>query len=610
MSKLDDVLDQLNKRLGNSVVQRASELVHSIEIQLDKEVHNGEKIPPKPPASKAPPTTSCSDFFHVKPVKQYQPIDFRKQQEPAYRIHYQTLRQIGQQNYQSTVAYGFPNPTRFYEQAKYIQTISDDFIIDDEKIEPYNQYYISYMDLSIRQFRCYVTLHPKFLQGDFSAIMANGWGYLALYLSELVCKAAKPKLSAQETFALLEQIRNYVYSLDFENAGEQSVVKSYFDGWLFDYTLVHQLKEEAARYDSKMRRICSDEQKILSAQKAYQIKDYGELMRVFDAYCPYHICSTAVCKKEPYQKIYPQLFGVVLEALEEQISSGKTMEERLFGRRYPRHFPLFEKLEIGVMGLDDFTLELPDSSLFRYQNGRMDKFTYIQMNTDWIASVLRCMDYYFRKEAGTVQLKTSGMASISQEQIIKNAVHAFCEQHHLTGYEKRLKAQAKKQKAPAKKVGQSDISPQPIQVSIDHSKLEGIRKDASELEERLLSVYETAEDEIVPIQPVPVIQPQIPSDMGKVMSLQVDNEWVELLQALTVAQIEYLRRLVFHLDAALYLAEQCKAVGELPQLFLEQINEAALEAVGDTIMETEGEIEIFEEYADALKAVFAQDKEN
>ena len=44
--------------------------------------------------------------------------------------------------------------------------------------------------------------------------------------------------------------------------------------------------------------------------------------------------------------------------------------------------------------------------------------------------------------------------------------------------------------------------------------------------------------------------------------------------------------------------------GKMPQLILEEINEAALEHIGDTLFETEGDIEIFADYAQTAARVF------
>lgn len=228
MSKLDEVLKALNKMLGNSAVQRASELVKSVEVLLNEDENHGEHIPPQNQTAKPRPdprkkTAAPSFFAHdrgvsggytppkpVDPLSQprYQPIDVRRNAEPLFRREYRELRRAGE-NYSLYRSAPSELAKRFYAQARLVQRYADQY----EQSEPCVNLYVSYMDLSVRQFRTYVTMHPQLLRGDYSRITPDGWSYLALYFSELLCGAAKAELPDEERLAELTDIAAYAGGL-------------------------------------------------------------------------------------------------------------------------------------------------------------------------------------------------------------------------------------------------------------------------------------------------------------------------------------------------------------------------------------------------------------
>lgn len=630
MSKLDEVLKALNKLLGGSAVQRASELVKSADILLHEDENKGEKIPPRPesprPAPKPKKRTDPSvSFFEndtstagryvppsSRPVRDrgektpqggYRPINVRRQDEPLYRIQYQKLRRIGLQYSQLENKLYAPGARRFYEQAKYIQTLTDRY----EEDEPFEGWYFSYMDLSIRQFRRYVTLHPQMLSKDYSFLSEKNVGYLALYISELICGAARPDAQPAEVFEEIEEIVRYLKTVEFSNDGIKEYDERSLVGWLFDYAVSCKLSEQALHCIKEYGEIIVQPDSLDDAVEAYGKNDFDTLLVLLSARCSYHICTTAVCKKEPYSRIYPQLFKAVLESLDQYFRSGKSMEDRLFGIKFVRAYQTFPGTEARVNGMTSFTFELTPWRSYRYDelNAKYEVIAHLQLNADWIASVLRCMDYYFRLEVQTVKLKTSGMSSVSQERVIADAVHTFCEKHKLIGYETRLKQKNKKQKEAAKKSG-VELPAAPVKVEFDLSKLDEIRKDSGEVEARLLSVYEeeSFEAESVPQPEKSEEKPDKPLPAAKIVS-RPEDEWTEFAAALSDEQRKYLALLLHDKQsAAVCLEEIHHTAGILPQLILEQINETALSIIGDTVMKTEGEIGIFEDYGAAAAAVF------
>ena len=626
MSKLDDVLKALNKMLGGSALQKASEMVKSVEIELEKPKGSGEKIPQHKPTPRSKQQKGYShSFFDEKPLSkpQYEPINQRKDIVPHYHANYQKMRAIGNR-------YGVQHGSgtswmakRFFEQALFIAQLKDTY----HNIENCEENFPYFTGLSLRQFRSYVTLRERFMREDYSDITVETRGYLMLFFGELICASAYPSYSAPDTLAVMEKVYAYASTMpsisDSDSESDPQQKKTYFctalKDRLLDYALCYQMADKVREYVST-ERFSYNEPKMGAAIRAFYEQDENGLLQQLSAITPYHICTTAVCKKEPYDKVYPKLFTLVLQRLDEGIRSNKPMVERLFGWMYGRPHTAFYPLEAAVMNVPSIEKELYPWMVYPHDaaTGKLEVRTHLQLNSDSIAGVLRCMDYHFRIEVGATKLKTPGTISVTQDKIIEKAVHEFCERHRLTGYETRKKEQQKKKKAAEKKLTKEqnpDALPQHTKVEIDFTKLEGIRKDAASVEERLLSVYEM-QAEPVNVLPIikeekpavkaeQVVEPQPSLPKAAEMPTDIEPEWQDFYNALDEQKRQYLSYLVKDTVRAKDCLKQIQQMtGKMPQLILEEINEAALEHIGDTLFETEGDIEIFEDYAQTAARVF------
>ncbi len=596
---------------------------------LEEESKKGEKIPPnastppKPPTPK-PTKPSKHSFFendhtyagkYTPPKPQpitgtrYQPIDRRKEVEPSYRLQYQAMRNLGAGNQQYPYVGAPSNGERFYKQGCYIAKINDDY----QKDEPFSGWYYSFMDLSVRQFRRYVTLRKSFTAGEYTAITEHNLGYLFLFAAELISGTAHSDLPKDEVFAALEGIVAYVMSMPYEDEPQRLLKLGQLRSWVFAYAISHGLTEQALRYEGYSGVRMYGAKNFDAAVIAFREKDYDALLTALSVNCPYHICTSAICKKEPFDKVYPKLLQAVLTALDNHFHSGKTMEARLFGRPYQKDYSPFPETEARIMGISSFKMELNAAKTYAYdaKTGRYSVYAYLQINSDWIAAVLRCMDYYFRIEADTTKLKSSGMSSMAQEKVIAAAVHEFCEQHHLIGYEKRRKEKAKQQKK-AQQKADADAPQTPQKVEIDFSKLADIRKDASEVESRLLSVYDQQEEtpawisEPKPeISAKPIVLPQQESPVR--IPCDDKDEWVRFSKALSADQKQYMSMILQDtVQAKAFLQQLQTKSGILPELFIEGLNETALDHIGDTLIDGDGSDGIFEDYIDAARAVFSE----
>ncbi len=614
MSALDEIIARLNALLGGDALRKASELLKGAEMMLRKENDNisfpaqkafseekrsGEQIPPRPQTLKRSP--------EEKRASPYAQIDFRREKEPPHLVQYRKLRSLS--NRDGYERYSWKHPKSFFRQAQYMQTVAAEpcAAVNYESISA------DYGDLTIAQFRYYAALHPMLLDGDYSRIDAGCYGYLFLFFSELICGAAKPQESPKQVFSRLTGIVDHFISLqngssDTSFPAQQAVLRAKL--YSFEYAMVKELREEALVYGDDVGwgvRQAS----LFPLIKAYEKADYKSLLTLFSEKCSYHIAATALCKAEPYSELYPLLFKEVLDALYRHSTTQKDFSEWLFGRMAERSYEPFSLLMADAVPEASFTFAPFAWICYSYDAAErhFQVKTHIGPNYDHISDVLRSMDFYMRIEVGGRQLQKPGLLSKTQDAVVAKAVRQFCEARGLLQLEQRKREQAKKRRAAQKKLAADPDAPmRSTLVEIDFSKLDQIRADAQNVEERLLSVYEQPEQTA---QEAPILQPFQPfaKPMGQkadtAPAVEEDDDWRAFYNALEEGARRYLALLCEDRNKAkIYCAALCRESGKTPQLLLEEINALSLEYIGDTILSEEDETQIYEDYLDAAKAAF------
>lgn len=133
---------------------------------------------------------------------------------------------------------------------------------------------------------------------------------------------------------------------------------------------------------------------------------------------------------------------------------------------------------------------------------------------------------------------------------------------------------------------------------IDSSKIDEIRDNAELIESRLLEGVEleetNAEDEI---------KTDSYNERKKVeVQENVDDEWSLLLSSIKPEHRVLLRKIIVDNAAYEYLIEMSKEKRKLPEMVIEEINEMAIDIVGDTVVELgENELLIFDDYKEELR---------
>ena len=136
---------------------------------------------------------------------------------------------------------------------------------------------------------------------------------------------------------------------------------------------------------------------------------------------------------------------------------------------------------------------------------------------------------------------------------------------------------------------------QRISVTVDPRRLNEIRANALLIQEKLLSGMEN-EPETPParMQVTPVPVPELDLD---------GSCWQRLIRSLNKTEQEALK-LILNGSAGNELLSFAQNDGIMPEVLVDSLNEKALEAVGDNIIELSDTVKVFEEYQEELERVF------
>ncbi len=142
-------------------------------------------------------------------------------------------------------------------------------------------------------------------------------------------------------------------------------------------------------------------------------------------------------------------------------------------------------------------------------------------------------------------------------------------------------------------------------VQINTKALEKIRDEAAITQEKLIVEEESEIKALKPQNEQSVtVEVDIPIIEFEETQAQINenNEWANLRESLTDIQIQALKVIIKGDDINAFAREQKL----MPEVIAEEINDKAVDIIGDTIMEFDGSVEIYEDYFDNIKEMLEQ----
>lgn len=256
----------------------------------------------------------------------------------------------------------------------------------------------------------------------------------------------------------------------------------------------------------------------------------------------------------------------------------QSLTEKFIGKPYPANWTPFGNAPVLLPSEPDTVkIYVNRCESYRWKRGRWMGWRYYDADERFVGQIIRETERILRQLTGyPYQLKATEGLSTEIAGIIQKSVETYCLEWDRMDLYKRLKSAAK-----AKKKEEKQQRPP---VVVDPAKFQSIREAADKIQEKL--VVEEEEEEM----PAPQGAPASPVDM----------EPTSTETCFTERETAILKRVLEGED----LSALAKEIGVMPQVLAEEINEKAIQWLGDTVLEeVNGVFRILEDYVDDVRSI-------
>lgn len=512
-------------------------------------------------------------------------------QEREIRRRFMKMRRLSRSAWFSKSPYSRMQAELFYRQATLMADFEDDYAGE----EPFSMYFPDYQSMGYEQLRTYFTWRSNVRRG---VIRETSFSYVFVYIYELLnhvgvadCQDGLSKL-----LALWEAYRPFEPKLD-----------RYLAEWVKDYYVVNSFP---CSFAALVR-----EHPLL--QEFYQPEEatgYFERYAPFSAY-PFQKSIFWSAETEP---VIRACFQQVMEAVESLTqASGLAFADLVFAGRKgglwkPYRKALYHPDFAGIA--PGKTVRISDTELYCFhgESWTASKNRVCRENgRQIIGYMLKRIEQFYRKATGfRYQIKADrGKIDLSELARLPDGgeslfpcIDAAIQAHY----------QASKRKT----------------VTVDPQKLAQIREQAQLTQEKLLVNPETEQEAPAPrairggslpaeralleetakTPPPAAPGPQVLSAGLSTQANGSGSGWEQFAAALSAAEREALCRALRGASAA-ELSAYAKSCRLMLEVLVDGINEKAVDAVEDTVMDCTDTVEVFEEYREELESVMFNEAE-
>lgn len=454
------------------------------------------------------------------------------------------------------------NARIFYQQALFMEDFEDKY----GQSVPCSAYYPNYQMMGYGQLRTYFTWRTHVRDGD---IAETSLSYAFIYIYELLNNIGtdSPQDGLKRLMSFWEAFRIYHKALD-----------RYMSGWLKDYYIYYELPGSFAEFVSE-NDLC-----------AYypNLSDPGDDFQLLCSLSKYDIRKSAFYTPER-SLLIEDCFRFVFAGLEQTLAEKQIrLRELLFypsgnmsvwlpfkgalfyphGQQRDRQIVLSEK-EIYRCSQNTWTF----SAVITADSGKR-LIGYIAKQTEAVLRKLTNYKYKLSADPGMLSPATADMlqaAGISLEAVITDAVTAF--------YREITKTV----------------------VRVDPAALDKIRREALDTQEKLIVPEEEAAIALTIVSPSAVSSADVSPKAALSPDVSVDaaalpDPWAALRRALSGAEAGALSAV---LRGETDFREYADRQGIMPEVLADDINEKAMDFIGDSLLDNE--FEPYEDYIEQIK---------
>ena len=478
--------------------------------------------------------------------------------------------------------YSRNDPESFYRKAKQLESKTSDY----EGNAPFFMYYPSYQFMGNEQLKTYLTWRTRVRGGD---IQQTSLSYVYLYVYELLAcvGVANPADALDQLLYLWTNYRAYDSSLD-----------RYVLRWIKDFHVYYQLPLSFAGFVKEHGLHGRYPASFLFCE---ELDNRFELWNELSGY--------DVTKSRFYndgnQKLYQQCLVAVLDGISKLcLRNGRSIES-LFSFSTDSLFnwhPFSGALFYDWMSQPDRTVELPGGEIYSCKNNlwKSNTYAYMANRKDIIGYVLKKIEVCLRQH-----FKYRYQLSVKRGYFVYDLMRAELSFEELDQTIEQSVADFLAERSR-------------VVVTIDPGILARIRDDALGTQKRL-TVPEEGVSLVSPAAPVLVAPaPATPSPASALTppspappspafnTTDCDQEeWTAFSDALSPTEHQALS-LILQNSPTGAIKTFADANNVMLEILLNGINEKALDFVGDTILKTDDNIEVYPEYAARIAKLMSQ----
>ena len=494
----------------------------------------------------------------------------------------------------------------FYKQAKFLENFEYNY--DFKSYEsPRNEFYVyhDYSSFSYTEFRAYFSWRTKLRKGEYLKI---DFYYLQIYISELVNKiGCKNKEEVIEK--LIDLWKNYRQYYGYIDDVMFNVIKEFYIISNFEIPFSSIME----KFPIKIRNFSKDMREINKGI-------YEDKIDILSEISSYKI-NTSKLLETKYGYLLNKCIGKLFTRLDKEFEvRGMSLKELLFYKSDTEYW--WEPLSSYCLynwDKNNKTIVFEGTEKYTYKNGSWSRTIY-NLNTNYkytIGFILKKMECIMRNYLGYRTIKEpdknkiyndkayfdyyeNGRENIGNiyimglEEIINDEVLKFLE-------ENKIPKLALKKKS--KKDEDEYFEPEEkIEVVFNKDKFENIRKQSEEIQKALI-IDEDIEEQIEKnkIETTKGKPKEIKEVAG---SLEDTNDvFKKFVYDLEPDEKEIVNVILEKEDVENRITKIAKEENKMLEIIISNINEKALETIGDTVIES-NMISIYEDYENEIKNAF------
>ena len=452
----------------------------------------------------------------------------------------------------------------FYRQAKFMESFEDHYDGD----APFSMYFPNYQRMSYEQLRTYFTWRSRVRRGD---VRKTSFSYVFLYLYELINNVGVRNCGeGLDRMAFLwESYRAYEKTLD-----------RYVNGWIKDYYITNEFSEP---FEELLR-------KTGNLQKLYRPSGSGSFFDFYYPYSDYKIKKSRFYTPETAKTIGACFDHVIGELNGLMAGRGREFEDLIFYSKSNTWTPFSNALYCSFSGqVKSRTVRISDTEKYRCENGRwMSSRNKIPKENGrfLVGYILKRIEQFYRRKTHYKYKVTANRSKINDDDLARLIPDP----------------QSLFQKIDAAIVGYDRLSRRKV-VTVDAGRLETIRENAEKIQEKLSVGGEESGPDAEPA-PGPETKRPAAAEPAAGPKAEAEDPWTAFARSLDGTELSAVRRILAGAPVE-ELHALSKESGTMLEVLVDRINQKALDAVGDNLIELSDQITVFDDYRDDLKRVIS-----